>query len=142
MTTIKRRAPYHFNRATLPEQGVCNARNLGDDKETIHRKVLVAHDVDGFHELVDARWYMGRSKSASVVYCSVWVHGPGCESSGYGTAGGYGYHKTSAAFQAAAESAGIRFEALCDGCGDGPMELAIRAIGHAMGYANDAMVIV
>jgi hypothetical protein len=51
---------------------------------------------------------MGRSPSASVVYASVWAFGNGKDSvSGYGTAGGYGYHKESAAIANAINSAGI-----------------------------------
>jgi len=55
-------------------------------------------------EVITARFYMGRSASASVVYCCLWINNV-C--SGKGNAGGYGYHKESAALQAALTSAGI-----------------------------------
>jgi hypothetical protein len=58
-------------------------------------------------ELVTVRWYMGGSSSASTVYCCLWVHGKEYWISGKGQAGGYGYHKSSAALQDAITSAGI-----------------------------------
>jgi hypothetical protein len=57
-------------------------------------------------ELIDARCWMGRSRQASTVYASIWIHG-GDYRSGRGDAGGYGYHKSSAAMAAAISAAGI-----------------------------------
>lgn len=51
---------------------------------------------------------MGRSRNASTVYASIWVHANGHYLAGHGNAGGYGYHKESAAFQDAITSAGIQ----------------------------------
>lgn len=41
-------------------------------------------------------------------YCCLWIHGENIWFSGKGQAGGYGYHKTSAAFQGALDSAGVK----------------------------------
>ena len=57
-------------------------------------------------EIVCARSYMGKSVNSSVVYASIWVHGE-TYTAGTGKAGGYGYHKESAAFCDAIRSAGI-----------------------------------
>jgi hypothetical protein len=90
---------------------------------------------------------MGRSPSSSVVYCSVWVNSANYSSSGKGSAGGGGYHKESAALQAALTSAGIElrgdpykikagdFEGRpCSigGCGEDAMRKAPYAIGLAL----------
>ena len=83
---------------------VQNARNYGGEKETVSKFVVM--DKTG-KEFVDCRVYMGRSRSASTVYASIWVHGNGVYTSGNGSAGGYGYHKESAAIQDAITSAGI-----------------------------------
>jgi len=74
------------------------------NKETVNElKVLTVKKGD-INEVITARFYMGRSAQASVVYCCLWVSG---KCSGYGTASGYGYHKESAALAAAITSAGI-----------------------------------
>ncbi len=85
-----------------------NARNMAPEKETVS-KYLVIGKVDGREkEIVDARVYMGRSSSSSTVYASIWVRGAnGLYTTGRGTAGGYGYHKESAAIAGAISSAGI-----------------------------------
>ena len=162
-TKTNSRAPYDTNTATLPEttQGTYgmeypnNAKNLGGDKETIETTRLIVFSAkerkrkyaeaklndwspnphDGFETAVDVRFYMGRSNSASTVYCSVWIRtADGDFISGHGSAGGYGYHKTSAAFQDAIDSAGIKLEASVHGCGDRPMKRAMLAIARACGY--------
>ena len=84
-----------------------NAVNYGGKKETV-RELDVVGKIDGnLRAIVTARFYMGRSSSASTVYCALWVHGKGIYTSGKGQAGGYGYHKESAALSEAIKSAGI-----------------------------------
>ena len=94
-------------KAILPKTDVSNARQP-ENKEQVEVKTLIAFKNGSFHEVVTVRWYMGRSSSASVVYCNVWIHGNNQWFSGKGSAGGYGYHKTSAAFQEALTSAGVK----------------------------------
>lgn len=74
------------------------------NKETVNTLRVCAVVKGEIKEVITARFYMGRSSQASVVYCCLWVSGV-C--SGYGTASGYGYHKESAALQEAIHSAGI-----------------------------------
>lgn len=83
---------------------VQNAKNYSGEKETVSKFIVM--DKTG-KEFVDCRVYMGRSRYASTVYASIWVHGNGVYTSGKGSAGGYGYHKESAAIQDAITSAGI-----------------------------------
>lgn len=125
-----------------------NARNLGNEKETIRRDVCVAPSTlarNGVATVVDARWYMGRGRSASVVYCSVWIEGKPAKggrisASGYGSAGGYGYCKRSAAFAAALDSAGIKLSQSVAGAGDGAMRGAMKAISRKLGYNRSEVI--
>ena len=87
-------------------------------KEMIARYLVIDKETE--RKIVDCRVYMGRSSSASVVYAALWIsfdvkqcrdenakawqHG---YTTGNGKAGGYGYHKASAAVQDAIASAGI-----------------------------------
>lgn len=148
-------------KAILPKTETNNATQP-QNKETIDTKTLITKD---FKELVTVRWYMGRSSQASVVYCCVWIHGENRYFSGKGSAGGYGYHKTSAAFQEALTSAGIKlmgspyhgtektvkingveskqnFKRECHigGCGDTAVDDALKAIGQALGYKKTHIV--
>lgn len=145
-------------RAILPEAERNNARSLSPEKETIKTvKILgkrAGHDVA---VMAEARFYMARSSRASTVYCSLWVHGDKY-TSGHGKAGGYGYHRESAALQDAIESAGIELRgcnyaqwghsetpnykriAHIDGCGDNSMEMALMAIARAAGARGRLLV--
>lgn len=94
-------------RAILPQKETSNAMQP-HNKETTQTRTVTGYKNGELTELITARWYMGRSSQASVVYCCVWVHGKPFWMSGKGQAGGYGYHKYSAAFAAALSSAGIK----------------------------------
>lgn len=83
-----------------------NGRNYSSEKELVGAYTVLGKINGEMREIVTARAYMGRSRSASTVYASIWVHVGECPS-GHGSAGGYGYHKESAAFQDAISSAGI-----------------------------------
>lgn len=86
---------------------VQNARNYGNEKETVSKFVVLGKVNGETREIVDARCYMGRSRNSSTVYAALWVHGAGVYTSGRGQAGGYGYHKESAAIADAIRSAEI-----------------------------------
>ena len=112
-----------------------NAINMGDKKETIKQMVLITHKAGEFKEPVTVRWYMSRSgDGASPVYCALWVRCSPCYVSGRGKAGGYGYHKASAAFQEACDSAGIELSQPVDGRGDSSVRDALYAVGAALGF--------
>ena len=90
------------------------AINHGGKMETVSQFILIDKKTE--REVVVARTYMGRGRSASQVKAAVWVtlsdkkKPAGWEyghTSGSGCAGGYGYDKGSTAIADAIESAGI-----------------------------------
>ena len=87
-----------------------------------------------------ARCYMGRPASASTVYASIWIQSSGIYTSGKGKAGGYGYHKESAAIGDAIKSAGIELSKDIEGLGDGAIEEALKAIALSLGFPNVLIV--
>ena len=127
-------------KATIPEQGRSNARNYFGQKELISVHDLVAYKDGKLHHLITIRSWMGRSKTASTVYSSIWVHAQGYWTSGNGTAGGGGYHKTSAAAGEAIRSAGITLDGHIDGRGDQAIREAMEAIALALGFDNTLIV--
>lgn len=143
-------------RAVLPEVEHSNARNLSHEKETVATyKVIGKFPKGKLQVLCEARMYMGRSNTASTVYCSLWVHGKK-STSGRGQAGGYGYHKESAALQSAINSAGISLfgatfsntdqkinlkrSANIGGVGDDAMRTALISIARAAGARGELLV--
>ena len=152
-------------KATLPNcDDISNAENRAHSKETTRRDVLVAYSApirkaraakckaegwrvdagEGMQNVVDARWYTARrSDGASNVYCSVWIHTrDGRYFSGKGTASGGGYHKESAAYGAALESAGIKLTQRVDGVGDSAIRESMMAIADAAGFRRCPMQVV
>lgn len=91
-----------------------NAINHGGKMETIGQFILIDKKTE--REVIVARTYIGRGRSASQVKAAIWVtlsdkkKPAGWEyghTSGSGQAGGYGYDKASTAIADAIESAGI-----------------------------------
>jgi hypothetical protein len=130
--------------ATLPTTNdISNATNWSGKKELIDAmSVIVVTPDKRPQEVCTARWYMGRSKAASTVYCSVWIRRPRILDkdgnlainsawwSGTGSAGGYGYHKSSAALDEAIRSAGITLSRSVSGTGE--CDDALMAIAKTM----------
>lgn len=131
--------------AILPDHFVSNGKWY-DNKETVAALVLVAWAYGSQRELATVRFWMARNADgASPVYCTAWVNGngegvDGC--AGTGRANGYGYHKQSAALQSALDSAGVKLSSRIDGVGETAMKDALLAIGRAMGYTDDMMIVV
>ncbi len=121
-----------------------NAINMGEKKETISNRTLIAFKDGKFIELITARWYMGRSSSSSVIYCSAWFHDQIMENShaewtdcsGRGKAGGGGYCKQSAAFEDAMRNAGIKCDEGISGRGMSVAEDAMLALAKQQGFEN------
>lgn len=112
--------------------------------------------------VVRAECRMSSSRNAGTVYASLWVSGPTKETSGHGSAGGWGYHKCSAAVSDAITCAGIELygspyaykgvvsrmatmskqpepedlkkKCSIHGVGDAAIEAALMAIAIAAGY--------
>ncbi len=123
-------------KATIGKQ-VFNAVNYGDKKELIKTFNLIT---DELKEIITVRCYMGRSASASTVYASIWVNAPDIHTSGKGKAGGYGYHKASAAVADAISSAGITLDTNISGVGDGAIKESLEAIANALGFERVLIV--
>lgn len=146
-----------YMRAAIPAIGVSNAKNDNQKMELVSYYKLIDKKTE--KTVIDCRLYMGKSASASAVHCSLWISSPefnGFESSGRGTASGYGYHKESAAVASAISSAGIELfgspygypvngdtpaqtkkmmtkHAHIGGRGSGSLECALAAIAYAVG---------
>lgn len=110
------------------------------EKHFYQQLTLVAIDGNTLRELAQARFYATNAKH----YCCMWIHNSPTNThiSGAGSAGGYGYHKASAAFSDAVTDAGIGLKHDVSGCGDGAIEDALKAIGIALGYAYEQMSII
>lgn len=68
-------------------------------------------------------------------YACFWAYRPGGDgmwSNGSGTAGGYGYHKASAAAGKAIRAAGFSLSENIDGRGDGAIRAAVLAVGQCL----------
>ena len=112
-----------------------NARNWHGEKELIRCCNAVVYDasIDHWEEPFIARWYMGRSRNASRVHCSIWFFSPLGPHTGTAFAGGWGYDKQAAAFEAALQSANITIERSIGGFSC--VRNAIREICEAQ-YSN------
>ena len=81
------------------------------------------------HEVIDLRLYHTDSRA----YCAVWMRsvlGWEFNASGSGYAGGYGYHRGSAAAQSALENAGVTLSYDIAGRGDTAIEQALADIAR------------
>lgn len=138
-----------------------NARNLSQEKELVSKYVIIDKKTE--QKVLDCRVYVGRSKSSSTLYASIWVDvkrdkKPAtweyCGTSGYGSAGGWGYDKESKAIEQALHSAGIElygtpykahdqkvdFKKRAYIGGTGCHESALLAIAYAAGFNNCIVV--
>jgi len=117
-----------------------NGKNLGVFKEMVGSDVVIALKNKMIIEAVTARYYMGRSRTASTVHATLWVHGA-ADRSGSGEADGYGYHKQSAALANAIRAAGIRLDKNIHGAGDSAIREALLAVARAAGYRGQMYVV-
>jgi len=83
---------------------------------------------------VELRLYgTGRTNTAAI-----WVndHNNNIHTSGTGRAGGYGYHRPSAAAAEAIKNAGFELDKDINGVGNGAIRMAVQSIAEALGYKN------
>ena len=148
------------------------SENIGDegararDKELIGgiKVIDISHNattmirnspyVSYLQDIVDCRLYMGRSSTASTVYCNIWVHGlkfggGTIHGAASGKAGGYGYDKKSAAVGSALDNLGINLyqddgikPVSINGVGDTAIREALLAVAVALGYSADTLIYV
>ena len=79
-------------------------------------------------EIAIARFYDTETR----VYCCLWIHGHKASGSGAGFAGGYGYHKESAALEHAINRAGIKLNETIGGVGEQAIVRALEAVARAV----------
>ena len=95
-------------------------------KESSFRRQLSLVDLSDGEEIACVRFYGNGERS----YCCAWFHKSGQHARGSGWAGGYGYHKDSAAMQSALNVAGWRFAEPFDGVGETGERGALEAIAR------------
>jgi len=76
----------------------------------------------------------------STNYACLWVNYKEVHISGGGKAGGYGYHRASAAAQVAINNAGIVLSQDIDGRGEGAIQDALKAIARALGLSDFGLI--
>jgi hypothetical protein len=130
-------------KAKINKANIRSGKNYGSQKEVVNTLQVVASYKGKLYNPVKVVLWMGRSNQASVVYCSIWIHSrhKKVDCSGYGTAGGYGYHKESAALDSAIRSAGIKLDRYIDGAGENAMKDAVEAIARAAGFTGQMIVV-
>lgn len=130
-----------FNRQAEPSIGKLR------EKELVRGYYVINLDGDKRYyknnpELIDCRLYMGRSSSSSVVYCAIWISCANQYITSKGSAGGYGYHKMSAAVDDALYNAGFKFDEGIDGRGNEAIKEALLAVCEHFGYNRERLYIV
>ena len=95
-------------------------------KESSFRRQLSLVDLADGEEVACVRFY-GKGERA---YCCAWLGRSAQHARGSGWAGGYGYHKDSAAMQSALIAAGFRFAEPFDGVGETGERDALEAIAR------------
>lgn len=111
-----------------------NGRNYSGEysgEKALHSAYIA---VSGNRQPVVVKVWRPWSRNGSTIYASIWVYdkASGTHTAGHGKAGGYGYHKPSAAVGAAIAAAGIKLDKDIDGRGDSAIEEAVVAIGRAV----------
>lgn len=107
------------------------ARNARDKQALIHQYTVLGI-IDGeIRSLAESRIYMSASRSAERMTAILWVHGANY-ACGSGYAGGYGYHKPSAAVGNAIDAAGFELDRhFIGGGGDSVLIDALKAVALA-----------
>lgn len=115
-----------------------NGKNLGQEKETVEVRNLIAFKDGQFHDLACVRWYMSRSKNADRVYCSLWLPTKlfGEYRAGHGYTSGYGFCKRSDAFERALNSAGVYPVEPVSGRGMSTVDDCLLDMAHHAGYEH------
>ena len=111
-----------------------------EERNIRHGYKAICISEDGkLRELVDLR--IGQTDATA--YACVWLHvaGYGTYAHGSGKAGGYGYHRSSAAAESAFWSAGMTFNVSFGGCGDSMTREAVQAAGEYLSDGDPVYVV-
>jgi hypothetical protein len=90
------------------------------------------YDSSESHAVIDLRLYGTGNKN----FACIWINYNDTNTSGTGSAGGYGYHRPSAAAAEAISNAGITLSKSISGVGDTAIREALKAIAAALGIEN------
>ena len=139
-------------RVSLPPASTDGSALALASKEAISRRAITVFDAarhqqmgeyrdgtsEGFKVPIYATWYMGKSAQAERVYCSVQIYRKdNTHHHGEAYAGGGGYCKQSAAFEAALNDAGIKLSREVSGVGMDAVREAMIAVADAVGYRRN-----
>ncbi len=123
---------------TLPTARLTDINRNNERKECISRRVLVVTLPDGKPcSKFEVNFFMSRSgDGASPVYCDIYFDA--CEKwiSGSGRAGGYGYHKESAAFADACNNCGLLIDRNISGVGNDAINQVLEAVAVKLGFTH------
>lgn len=114
-----------------PQDGI-NAKAHRKENKFQEAFLLMAIYKGELIQIAELRIYGTNAKN----YACFWLHDKKSNTycSGSGSAGGYGYHRPSAASNEAIESAGIKLSNSISGRGDSAQEQALYSIGKKLGY--------
>lgn len=100
-------------------------------------KAIILRPEGGYFTAVDVRMYY----TGSTMYCCVWYNdGSFIYGSASGKAGGYGYHKGSAAFADALRNSKFSFDEQISGVGETAIVAAIQAMCEVMNLGNAIII--
>lgn len=105
-------------------------------KESSFRRQLTLLDLEDGEEVATVRFY-GKGERA---YCCAWFSRSADYARGSAWAGGYGYHKDSAAMQGALNVAGWKFADAFDGVGETGENEALMAIARWLDVGRPQIV--
>ena len=115
-----------------PDKAVFNGHDRKDDGLF---QGLTLIDLKTGKEKIVVRWYCPTGRR---VYCALWIYNDELHTRGTGRAGGYGYDRSSAAFQEAIENAGVRgFPTFS---GSGCNREAVEWLGKILGIKKPCIV--
>lgn len=115
-----------------------NGTNLGNSKELIQVRNLIAFKDGQFHDLASVRWFISWSNSPDRMWCTLWLPTKlfGEYRSGTGITSGYGFCKQSDAFERALNSAGVYPVEPVSGRGMSTVDDCLLAMAKHAGYEH------
>jgi hypothetical protein len=119
-----------------PKDGINAKSHRKEDHFLYGYKLIVPSSQPSERWFADTKIDLRIYGTQAMNYACVWIFGPDIHATGSGKAGGYGYHRASAATQEALNSAGVVLDQSISGVGDGAMEDALIAIAKHMGYTQ------
>lgn len=130
------KATYDKSRATKWSN---SHRKEGNCQFTGYRIMSVEPEKNSQHRLmtrVDLRIY----HTKSTAFACLWIRGCDMDSQGSGRAGGYGYHRGSAAVDEAIRNTGFTLDQSIGGVGDNAIREALHAIAECLGITDYGLV--